>query len=129
MVSVVVRIDEMGHLVADAVGGGDLIYGALNVVTKGRRRVEQNDTVAGRQERGLVGPVRNPVEVPLDSPDVVALLVDRRTEGRSGNRRTVRVLAWSFTVQCFGASPFRRAFESLKSLVGNRPGLRIVAVA
>src|ERR1700758_3947283 len=112
----------MGHLVAHAVDRGDLVHGPLDVVTKGGRRVEQDDAVACGQERGLVGRVRDPVEVPLDLPDVVALLVDRRTERRSGNRCTVRVLAWSFAVQGYGASLSRRVFESLKSLVGTRPG-------
>ena len=82
MIGVVMGIDEMRHLVADAVGGGDLIHGPLDVVTDGGRRVEQDDAVACRQERALVGPVRDPVEVPLDSPDVVALLVDRGAERR-----------------------------------------------
>ena len=90
MIGVVMRIDEMRHLVADAVGGGDLIYGPLDVVTDGGRRVEQDDAVVCRQERRLVGPVRDPVEVPLDSPDVVPLLVDRGAERQPADRRTVR---------------------------------------
>jgi hypothetical protein len=122
VVCVVVRVDEMGHPVAHSVDRGDLVHGPLDVVTKGGRRVEQDDPVACGQERGLVGRVRDPVEVPLDLPDVVALLVDGRTERRSGNRWTVRVLAWSFAVQGCRASLSRRALESLKSVVGARPG-------
>ena len=139
MIGVVMRIDEMRHLVADAVGGGDLVDGPLDVVTDGGRRVEQDDAVAGRQERGLVGPVRDPVEVPLDSPDVVALLVDagpnaergsahspearRRSSGaqtpRSSARlRRARSIATLSTGVDRGAS--HRAFESLNSLVVTR---------
>jgi hypothetical protein len=90
VIGVVMGIDEMRHLVADAMGGGDLIHGPLDVVTDARRRVEQDDAVGCRQERALVGPVRDPVEVRLDSPDVVPLLVDRGAERRPGDRRTVR---------------------------------------
>jgi len=90
VIGVVMGIDEMRHLVADAVGGGDLIHGPLDVVTDRRRRVEQDDAVGCRQERALVGPVRDPVEVRLDSPDVVPLLVDRGAERRPGDRCTVR---------------------------------------
>jgi hypothetical protein len=117
----VVGIDEMGHLVTDPVDRGDLVHGPLNVVTKGGWRVEQDDAVARCQERALVGPVRYPVEVPLNSTDVVALLVDWRTERRSGNRCRVRGLAWSFAVQGDRASLSRYVFESLNSLVGTRP--------
>ncbi|HEX4010287.1 MAG TPA: hypothetical protein VHX62_09775 [Solirubrobacteraceae bacterium] len=45
MIGVVMRIDEMRHRVADAVGGGDLVHGALDVVTEAGRRVEQDDAV------------------------------------------------------------------------------------
>ena len=47
MIGVVVRVDEMRHLVADAVGGGDLVHRALNVVADCRRRVEQHNAVFG----------------------------------------------------------------------------------
>jgi hypothetical protein len=77
VVGVVMRIDEMGHLVADAVGGRDLVHRPLDVVADARWRIEQHDAVARRQERRLVGPVRDPVEIPLDPSDVVPLLVDR----------------------------------------------------
>ena len=68
VIGVVMGIDEMRHLVADAVGGGDLVHGPLDVVTDGGRRVEQDDAVGCRQERALVGPVRDPVEVPSTRP-------------------------------------------------------------
>ena len=45
MIGVVMRVDEMRHLVTDAVGVGDLVHGALDVVPDGRRRVEQDDAV------------------------------------------------------------------------------------
>ena len=89
VVGVVVRVDEVGDLVAHAVGGGDLVDGALDVVADGRRRVEQHDAVRGGQERRLVGAVGDPVEVPLDPSDVVALLVERRAERRLRDRRVV----------------------------------------
>ena len=90
VVGVVVRVDEVGDLVADAVGGGDLVDGALDVVADRRRRVEQHDAVRGRQERRLVGAVGDPVQVPLDAADVVALLVERGAERRARDRRVVR---------------------------------------
>jgi len=76
VVGVVVRVDQVGDLVAHAVCGGDLVHGALDVVTDRGRRVEQNDAVRGGQERRLVCAVGDPVEVPLDAADVVALLVE-----------------------------------------------------
>ena len=45
MVGVVVRVDEVLNLVADAVCGGDLVDGSLDVVAYGRRRVQQHDAV------------------------------------------------------------------------------------
>ena len=90
VVGVVVRVDEMTHLVAHAVGGGDLVHRPLDVVPDGGRRVEQDDAVSGRQEGRLVGAVGDPVEVPLDAADVVALLVERGAQRRARNRRVVR---------------------------------------
>jgi hypothetical protein len=43
VVGVVVRVDEVVDLVADAVGGGDLVDGPLDVVADRGRRVEQHD--------------------------------------------------------------------------------------
>ena len=79
----------MRHLVADAVGGGDLVDRALDVVADGGRRVEQDDAVGRRQERGLVDAVGDPVEIPLDPADVVALLVESGAERRARDRRVV----------------------------------------
>ena len=90
VVGVVVGVDEVGDLVADAVGGGDLVHGALQVVADGRRRVEQDDAVRRGQERRLVGAVGDPVEVALDAADVVALLVEGRAERGLWHRRVVR---------------------------------------
>ena len=53
VVGVVVRVDEVLDLVADAVRGGDLVDRALDVVADRRRRVEHDDAVRGRQERAL----------------------------------------------------------------------------
>jgi hypothetical protein len=48
---------------------------APDVVTYHRGRVEENDAVRGGEKGRLVGAVGDPVEVPLDAADVVALLV------------------------------------------------------
>ena len=40
VVGVVVRVDEVGHRVAHALGGGDVVHGPLQVVADGRGRVE-----------------------------------------------------------------------------------------
>jgi hypothetical protein len=90
VVGVVVRMDEVDHLVADAVCRCDLVDGSLDVVADGRGRVEQDDAVRGRQERRLVGAVGDPVQVPLDAADVVALLVEGGAERRARDRRVIR---------------------------------------
>jgi len=51
VVGVVVGVDEVGHRVAHALGGGDVVHGALQVVADGRGRVEQHHAVRGGQER------------------------------------------------------------------------------
>jgi hypothetical protein len=51
VVGVVVGVDQVDHSVAHALGGGDLVDRAAQVVTDGRRRVEQHDAVSGNQER------------------------------------------------------------------------------
>src|SRR4029079_11746482 len=84
-----VRVDEVADLVAYAVGRCDLVDRTLNVVPDRRRRVEDHDTLRGGQERRLVGAVGNPVEVPLDAADVVALLVEGGAERRLWDRRVV----------------------------------------
>ena len=90
VVGVVVGVDEVLDLVADAVGGGDLVDRALDVVADRGWRVEQDDAVGGGEERALVGAVGDPVEVLLDAADVVALLVQGGAEGRARDRRIVR---------------------------------------
>ena len=45
VVGVVMRVDEVCDLAADAVRGGDLVDRPLNVVADGRGRVEQDDAV------------------------------------------------------------------------------------
>ena len=50
MVGVVVGVDEVRDPVADAVGGGDLVDSALDVVTDGGRRVEEDDAVLCGEE-------------------------------------------------------------------------------
>ena len=80
VIGMVVRVDDVGHLVGHAVGGRDLVDGALQVVPDGRRSVEQDHALAGGQERRLVGAVGDPVEILLHSSDVVALCVECRAE-------------------------------------------------
>ncbi len=89
VVGVVVGVNEVRDLIRHAVGRGDLIDGPLDIVADGRRRVEHDDTVRGRQERGLVGAVGDPVEVALDPPDVVPLLVEGRTQRGARDRGVV----------------------------------------
>src|SRR2546425_10206375 len=55
-----------------------------------RRRVEEDDAVRRRQEGGLVDAVGDPVEVPLNAPDVVALLVESRAERGGWDGRVIR---------------------------------------
>jgi len=76
-------------LLLNAVGRCDLVDGALQVVADCGRSVEEDDAVAGGQERRLVDTVGDPVEVPLHASDVVALLVEGGSECRGGNRRVV----------------------------------------
>ena len=90
VVVVVMRVDQVRHRVADALSRGDLVDGPLQVVADGRGRVEQDDAVGGDQEGCLVGAVGDPVEIPLDPADVVALVVEGWAERRPGDRRIVR---------------------------------------
>ena len=90
VVGMVMRVDEVLDLVADAVRGGDLVDRALDVVPERRRGVEHDDAVRGRQERRHVGAVGDVVEVPLDAADVVALLVQGRPARRLGERGVIR---------------------------------------
>ncbi len=89
MVVVVVGVDQVGHPVGHAVGGGHLVDGAAQVAADGRGRVEQHDAIAGGQERRLVGAVGDPVQVPLHAADVVALVVEGHAERGRGNRCVV----------------------------------------
>src|SRR6267142_606727 len=90
MVGVMVGVDQVRHLVAHAVVSRNLVDRALEVMPDARRRIEENDAVRRRQERGLVDAVGDPVEVPLNAPDVVALLVGSRAERRGWNGRVIR---------------------------------------
>jgi hypothetical protein len=40
VIGVVVRVHQVGDLIADAVGGGDLIHGAADIAADAGRRVE-----------------------------------------------------------------------------------------
>src|SRR3984885_10060515 len=72
VVGVVVGVDHVGDPVGQAVGGGDLVDRAPDVVADVRGRVEDHDAVRGGQERGHVDVVGDRVEVPLDLQDVIA---------------------------------------------------------
>src|SRR5439155_22647541 len=50
VIGVVVRVDEVGDLVAHPVRGRDLVYGSLRVVGDGGRRGERARAVRGCQE-------------------------------------------------------------------------------
>jgi hypothetical protein len=89
VVGVVVRVDDVGHLVRHAAGRGDLVDGALQVVPDARGCVEQHHPVPGGQEGRLVGGVGDPVQVLLDPSDVVALRVDGRPERGLRYRREI----------------------------------------
>jgi hypothetical protein len=91
VVGVVVGVDQVRHSVADAVGGGDLVDRALQVVADGRGRVEQDHAVGGGQEGRVVDAVGDPVQVPLDPSDVVALVVEGRAERGRRDGRVVGV--------------------------------------
>jgi hypothetical protein len=103
MVGVVMGVDEVLDGVADPVGLGDLVDGALEVVADRWWRVEQDDPVGRREERRLVDPVGDPVEVSLDPADVVALLVRGGAEGAVRYRGIVgKGLARFVVDQLFG---------------------------
>src|SRR4051812_32024451 len=90
----VVRVDEVRDLVGQAVGGCDLIDSSLDVVADGRRRIKQHNTIWCRQECGLIGAVRKPVEIALDLPHVVTLLVKSRAECVAWDRRVIGEIFW-----------------------------------
>jgi hypothetical protein len=90
VVGVVVGVDDVGHLAGHAVGGRDLVDGALQVVPDSGGRVEQHHPVLGGQERRLIGAVGDPVQVLLHPPDEVALRVDGRAQRGRRYRRVVR---------------------------------------
>src|SRR5437868_1112403 len=83
------RVDEMRHLVAHAIGSSDLVDGALNVVSDGWRSVEQHDSVSSGEERRLVNAVGDPVEISLDASNVVASIVEGGAKRRPRDRRIV----------------------------------------
>src|ERR1700733_10587144 len=88
VVCVVVRVDHVGDLVGQAVCGGDLVHGTPDVVADVRGCVKNHDAVRGGQERRHVDVVGDRVEVPLDLPDVVPVLVQGRP---LRNRRDGRI--------------------------------------
>ena len=100
VVGMVVGVDQMGHGVADALGGGDLVDSPAQVVADAGRCVEQDDAVACRQERRLVHPVGDPEQVPFDAPHVVSLLVQSRTERRTRNGRVLGQVVETASTGC-----------------------------
>jgi hypothetical protein len=116
LIGAVMRVDEVRHRVVRAGRGGDLVYGPLDIATEPGRRIEPDDAVAGRQERGLAAPVRDPVEISLDAPDVVALSVDRRAKRGRWDRPTVRAFASPVAFHPHERRTPVRGFESLNAL-------------
>src|SRR5262249_21410970 len=108
--------DQVGHRVGHAVRGGDLVHRPAQVAADGGGRVEQYDTVRSGQERRLVDAVGDVVQVPLDAPDVVALLVEGRAERGPGDRRVVVAGCWG----CHGIS-----LESRGTYPGGRASFRV----
>ena len=90
VVRVVVGVDQVGDLVAHAIGLCDLVDRSLEVMPDARRCIEEDDAVLRCQEGGLIDAIGDPVEVPLDPSDVVALLVEGWPERRLGDRCIVR---------------------------------------
>src|SRR5580700_10705510 len=88
VIGVVVGVNEIGNLVADAVSDRNLIHGPLDVVSQSCGSVKQDDSIISGHKCTLVVRIRNPVEVPHDPPDVVALLTHRRSEPRPADPRT-----------------------------------------
>src|SRR6202043_2450011 len=68
----------------------DFVDRSPDVASDARRRVEENDAILGGEERRLVAAVGDPVEVPLHSSHVVALIIQGGADRRPGNRRVVR---------------------------------------
>jgi len=75
VVGVVVRVDQVGDLVGEAVGGGDLVTARRMLWPMFGGASKITTPVGGGQERRHVDVVGDRVEVPLDLPDVVPVLV------------------------------------------------------
>jgi hypothetical protein len=80
----------MRDLVGQAVGGGGLVNRAPDVVADVGRRVEDHDALGGGQERRHVDVVGDRVQVPLDLPDMVAVVVQGRSLRDRGDGGVVR---------------------------------------
>jgi DNA-binding transcriptional LysR family regulator len=124
----------VGDLVGQAVGGGDLVHGTPDVVADVRGRVEGHDAVGSGQERRHVDVVGDRVEVPLDPPDVVPVLVRGRVPGgqslwdedldKAGIGRSVEATASSFV-----AMPYMLAGTELVTLLAESLGKRVASSA
>jgi hypothetical protein len=99
VVGMVVRVDDVGHLVGHAGVGRDLVDGALQVASDARGRVEQHHPLPGGQEGRLVGAIGDPVQILLYPPGVIALRVDGRAQR---GRRYGRVVGQRIGRRRFG---------------------------
>jgi hypothetical protein len=84
-----VRVDQVGDLAGPAVGPGDVVDGAQQVVADGRRGVDQDDAAPGAKEHRLVAGVGDPVQVAGDLTNVVTIGVQGRAERGGRDRRVV----------------------------------------
>src|SRR6266851_3204900 len=85
-----VRVDEMRHLVAHAIGSGDFVHCPLQIAADGGGCVEEHDAISCRQECGYVDTIGDPVEVPLHAANVIALVVEGRAERCCWDRCVIR---------------------------------------
>ena len=84
VIGMVMGVNEMRDGVADAFSLGDFVHRTAEIVADGRRSVEEHNPFSCRQKRRLVGTVGDPEQVPLNSPDVVTLLVQGRPSDDGG---------------------------------------------
>ena len=117
MVGMVVRVDQVRYLIAHSIFVGYIVNRALEVSANSGRRIEEDDTLAGSEKSGLVGPVRDPVEVALDASDVVSLAIQRWSKGGVRDGGVVRqrfdgpIQFWATATRSLRVAPGRHFAE------------------